>query len=113
MRDEAIEMVCAHVGQGREPPTHHKPNPKDTYSYMKTSKKRNIPLYFTGSLLWNSCMWNQEFQDLVWTTTRKNMPISALGSTRYDLVLPFFFVFYFSGKVHVHLCMETHAGNEG
>ena len=23
MRHEAIEMVCAHVGQGREPPPHH------------------------------------------------------------------------------------------
>ena len=23
MRHEAIEMVCAHIGQGREPPPHH------------------------------------------------------------------------------------------
>ena len=58
-------------------------------------------------------MWNQEFQDLVWTTTYKDMPISALGSTRYDLVLPSYFVFHLSGKVHVHLCVETHAGYEG
>ena len=23
MRHKAIEMVCAHIGQGREPPPHH------------------------------------------------------------------------------------------
>ena len=57
-------------------------------------------------------MWNQEFQDLVWTTTSEDMPISALGLTDYDLVFSSYFVFHLFGKVYVHLCMETYAGYE-
>ena len=69
-------------------------------------------LYFTARLVWNNCWWNQEFKGMVWTTTCNDMPISALGLTRYDLVWHSYFVFYFSGKVHVYLCVETHAGYE-
>ena len=57
-------------------------------------------------------MWNQEFKGMVWTTTRRDMPISALGLTRYDLVFSSYFVFNLSGKVYVHLYVETHAGYE-
>ena len=67
-------------------------------------------LYFTARLVWNICVWNQEFKGMVWTPTCKY--ISALGLTRYDLVWHSYFVFYFTGKIHVYLRVETHAGYE-
>ena len=26
-------------------------------------------VFFAGSLIWNNCMWNHEYSDMVWTTT--------------------------------------------
>ena len=74
--------------------------------------KRNMLLYFTGSFIWNNCMWNHEFKNMVWTTAFGLVPFSSLDLKVCNLVFASYFVLRFSGQVYVHLRVETHAGYE-
>ena len=73
----------------------------------------NVYVSFSiGSFIWNNCMWNHKFKNMVWTTTSRDVPFSIEVLSSCALVLHFYFVFHFSGKVYVYLCVETHAGYE-
>ena len=57
-------------------------------------------------------MWNQEFQNMVWTSACGDVQISKLVLTSYDVVHYSFSIFCFSGQVYVYLRVETHAEYE-
>ena len=84
----------------------------ETFSIMMNVWAAAKLRYFSGSFIWNNCVWNHKFQDMVWTTATRNMPISRLGLKCCDLVFSFNSVLHFSGQIYVYLCVEMYAGYE-